>query len=375
MKSNNSPINHPAKSANLAGTPINTALAILSTVIGAGFASGREVVEFFTRFGAFSWVGIAVAAACFAFLAASIMKLSGRIGCGSWSDLAAAALGKAGGAAASALYAVIMIITASAMASGIGEVTAILLPVQHARIIGTLASVIICGFAATKGIRALAAGASFLLPICILLYIVIGRTPAQTHALAMPLPNPIISIPYAIGYACMNTTLCCCILCEVGRTDEKRHKKISILFSIMLFILTAACNAVLLPRLAQIVNEPLPIVKLSGGNTASMAFASASLLLAMATTLTALIRSVTQILTPKKETRLPLKRKERLRVPRIRATYVRAPELIVPAICGALGLFEFNMLVGKAYPIMGYAAAAALVIILAAGMRKLRSNK
>jgi uncharacterized membrane protein YkvI len=333
--------------------PINTALAILSTVIGAGFASGREVVEFFTRFGAFSRVGITAAAACFALLAYSIMKLSNKIGCGSFNDLAAVTLGKTGGVAASILYAVIMIITASAMASGIGEVVSIFVPVQHIRIIGTLAAVLVCGYIATKGMHALAAGGSFLLPLCILLYIIIARIPAHAYTLSVPPPNPAISIPYAIGYACMNTTLCCCILCEAGKGDEKQHGKIAALFSIMLFVLTAACNAVLLPRFARIANEPLPIIKLSNGNTASMMFAAASLLLAMATTLTALIRSITQILAPKEKLKLPMR-------------------FIVPAICGLLGLFEFNMLVGKAYPIMGYAATAALLVILIAGWKKLK---
>ncbi|MDQ7864677.1 hypothetical protein RCO48_36995 [Peribacillus frigoritolerans] len=47
---------------------INLAGAYIGIIIGAGFASGQEVLQFFTSFGIYSVLGIVVATVLFAFL-------------------------------------------------------------------------------------------------------------------------------------------------------------------------------------------------------------------------------------------------------------------------------------------------------------------
>ena len=49
------------------------AAVYVGTVIGAGFATGREIVEFFTRFGFFGFLGILLSGYLFIFLGAKIM--------------------------------------------------------------------------------------------------------------------------------------------------------------------------------------------------------------------------------------------------------------------------------------------------------------
>ena len=49
------------------------AAVYVGTVIGAGFATGREIVEFFTRFGFYGLLAILLAGYLFIFLGAKIM--------------------------------------------------------------------------------------------------------------------------------------------------------------------------------------------------------------------------------------------------------------------------------------------------------------
>jgi len=55
-----------------------SALAICAAIIGAGFASGREIVSFFSGFSAASWLGIPVSAAGIGLLIYVIMLLAAR---------------------------------------------------------------------------------------------------------------------------------------------------------------------------------------------------------------------------------------------------------------------------------------------------------
>lgn len=55
------------------------AIACVGAVIGAGFASGREVVTFFSRYGAHSWWLILLSALVMMLLCAISMREAGRL--------------------------------------------------------------------------------------------------------------------------------------------------------------------------------------------------------------------------------------------------------------------------------------------------------
>ena len=58
---------------------INLAGAYIGIIIGAGFASGQEVLQFFTSFGIYSVLGIVVATALFAFLGMQVTQLGSTL--------------------------------------------------------------------------------------------------------------------------------------------------------------------------------------------------------------------------------------------------------------------------------------------------------
>lgn len=55
------------------------AAVYVGTVVGAGFATGREIVEFFTRYGIYGFIGILIAGYIFIFTGTKIMLISTRI--------------------------------------------------------------------------------------------------------------------------------------------------------------------------------------------------------------------------------------------------------------------------------------------------------
>ena len=56
------------------------AAEICGAVVGAGFASGKEIALFFSRFGVWSWAGIATAVAVVGAVCLGVMRCPGVAG-------------------------------------------------------------------------------------------------------------------------------------------------------------------------------------------------------------------------------------------------------------------------------------------------------
>lgn len=63
------------------------AAVYVGTVIGAGFATGREIIEFFTRYGMAGTIGVAVSGVLFTWGGARLMVMARRIGAASYDEL------------------------------------------------------------------------------------------------------------------------------------------------------------------------------------------------------------------------------------------------------------------------------------------------
>lgn len=61
------------------GSASQLAFVYVGTVVGAGFATGREIVEFFLKFGWIGLLGIVLSGLMFTYLGAKIMIISKRI--------------------------------------------------------------------------------------------------------------------------------------------------------------------------------------------------------------------------------------------------------------------------------------------------------
>ena len=60
--------------------PGRVAAEICGAVVGAGFASGKEIASFFSRFGRWSWAGIMLAVAVVGAVCLGVMRRPGVAG-------------------------------------------------------------------------------------------------------------------------------------------------------------------------------------------------------------------------------------------------------------------------------------------------------
>jgi len=114
----------------------------IGTVVGAGFATGREIMQFFTRFGHWGVPMIFVATALFVWLGTRTMLISARIGARSYEDLNRHLFGERWGVWVSRLMLVVLLGANAVMLAGAGTIFAEQLGLNYQ--LGLLVTVIGC---------------------------------------------------------------------------------------------------------------------------------------------------------------------------------------------------------------------------------------
>jgi uncharacterized membrane protein YkvI len=329
------------------------ALALIGAVVGAGFASGREILTFFTRFGAWGWLGCALAACGIGALAVRLMAVAARCRCATLRDLCRAALGPQGGGLAAMLYGLMLLVTAAAMLSGMGELAAIALPWPHAYAWGFAGMLALGLCAAGSGVRGLAWLSLPMPPLCVALYALLQQQPAPPPGIGPAVPAGPWAVALALGYAALNVALAGGLLCEAGTALSTRDRRRAAWgAAACLGAMLGLANAALAPHARALADAPLPTVRLARG-LPGFRFCVVVLTLAMLTTLATLLRAGYGLLPP-----------------RVSAGLRWALCALACALCGALG---FDRLVGVAYPALGWAAAG-LLLYVAVGVRGVKAN-
>lgn len=304
------------------------AVCIVGAMVGAGFASGREIVSFFTRYGSFSWVLIGIAAAGIVFLMLRVMR-SSRAGM--------EGLFPAGGWAGRTLLTVLLFSTAGGMAAAAGEITALTLPLQRARLLGMAATTAMCYGLSRRPLRALSILGWLLMPILLIGIALCLRSAEQPSSSGGTWPGwaaCLSGIGMALGYAGMNVTLAAQVLCEAGsRCSAGRCCRVAAWTGGIIGSLLLLCNAAFLPHMPALENAALPSVQLLRRYGKAGFYLSALMLyLAIVTTQIAVLRALDALLG---RTRLRLR-----------------GEIICLGTLG-MGLCGFEKLVAVAYPFLG----------------------
>ena len=132
------------------------ALALLGGVIGAGFASGREIAHFFASHGRFAPAAVLTASVTLALLFCLLSDRLERTGVTSLGALCRARFGERLGRLCGALFALLCAVTGGTMLAACAELTALLLPVRHAYGLGLWVSLLLGVLLAARGLTALA---------------------------------------------------------------------------------------------------------------------------------------------------------------------------------------------------------------------------
>jgi len=158
---------------------LQIAAIYMGTIVGAGFATGQEILQFFTRFG--NWGTYAIIAATFFFiwLGNKVMLLANQIQAKSYEDLNIALFGKSLGSLISLFMLVVLLGVSAVMLAGAGTVFEENWDLSYQ--LGLIATCIACFFLLRHGMHAIIAVNSIVVPIMLLFTLIMFF-----HTLEMP---------------------------------------------------------------------------------------------------------------------------------------------------------------------------------------------
>jgi uncharacterized membrane protein YkvI len=98
------------------------AAVYVGTVVGAGFATGKEIVEFFSRFGFFGFIGILMSGYLFIFFGSKLMRMAAHINAKSYQEFNSYLFGKWAGRGINFFMLFMLLGVSSVMLAGAGAV-------------------------------------------------------------------------------------------------------------------------------------------------------------------------------------------------------------------------------------------------------------
>jgi uncharacterized membrane protein YkvI len=102
--------------------PFQIAAVYVGTIVGAGFATGREIAEFFTQYGFYGFLGILLSGYMFIFTGAKIMLLAVRSGAGTYEEFNRVIFGEKLSLFVNIIFSLMLIGVTAVMISGAGAV-------------------------------------------------------------------------------------------------------------------------------------------------------------------------------------------------------------------------------------------------------------
>lgn len=144
---------------------IQVALVFIGTVVGAGFASGREVMQFFTRFGYWGPYLIIVSTLFFVWIGAKVMLLSAELKAKSYEDLNKYLFGEKAGLWVSHVMLIVLLGVNAVMLAGAGSVFSEHLNLSYQT--GLIVTMFACFMLLRKGMNAILTINTFVVPLMI----------------------------------------------------------------------------------------------------------------------------------------------------------------------------------------------------------------
>lgn len=321
---------------------VSCALALLAGVVGAGFASGREVSRFFAGHGKAAPAAVLLASGSLLFFFLRLCEKMERLGAKDAVSLCRARFGKQLGTLCAGLFFLLSAVTAGAMLAACAELCALVLPLRHAYGIGMGAALFLSLLLTPKKTRGLAAaGAALcaLLPVLLMrLYCIHGGEACFYPAMAPDLP--VRALADGVSYAALNAALLLGTAPMLLSLQKPMRTRAVLLFSLCFSLLLCLACAVCMKHRQIALSHPMPFLALSMQLGAYLPFALCMYAAAFSTLLA---------LESGMRSMLPLK---------------TAPALfVVCAVCLFFARMGFASLIQSAYPVLGAVCAGLLLLL------------
>ena len=321
---------------------VSMALALIGGVIGAGFASGREILRFFAIHGRAAPAAIACACALMMALICRLPALMEKSSVRSLTALCQTRLGRRFGLACSTLFMLLFAVTGGAMLAACAELGALMLPFRHAYGHSMACSLLLAALLALHGLIGLTLPGALLFLLLPALLFLLLRLPAGEACFfpAQSADLPIRALLSGAAYAALSIAQLCGLLplmvYQDSRTRFRSAAWFTLLFGSLLSLGTAVCQR----HLPAIHHQALPFVFISralgaGGYTLVALCLYASAL----STLCAMLRALMQ------DAPSP------------------ANALIASITCLILASQGFDSLIANGYPMLGALCAGLLLAL------------
>ena len=268
-----------------------SAWAMVGAVIGAGFASGREVAAFFSRFGPLSWLAVVAAVAAMAWISLGVMRSPGVPEV--WRD-------RWPGRVWQGMFLAMLAATGGAMLAAAGEIAALTIPLRGAYWMGLMSTLCLALWLSERKLIGLAR-LSQVLTVCLIAVMALGLTLPRLRGAWVEEAAGLSRLPESLlrglCYGGFNIALASPVLDETAVGLSARDKRRCVTrASLILGALLMLGNGVLL-RHPALLSAALPYVELLGfWGRWGMGLGAAALYLAVLTTLVTCLRGLAALL-------------------------------------------------------------------------------
>ncbi|MCG7336084.1 hypothetical protein MHZ95_12500 [Sporosarcina sp. ACRSM] len=342
--------------------------AFIGVIVGAGFASGQEILQFFTSFGAIGIAGSIVATLFFAFIGMNLTQLGSRLQTTSHQKVIYHICGRYLGVVVDVIITFFLFGVTVVMFSGAGAIfeQQFGIPSVIGSILMTVITIISVTFSVQKVITLISAFTPFLLLIVIIItvYSVMNFDFASADLQAVAASQSRGASHWLLGavlYVSYNIAAGAAMLTVMGGTvkDEKVAAWGGIIGGLGLGLLIILINVSMLTQLKEIASVPMPMLVLANSMSPVMSTIFSIILLGMIyNTAVGMLYAFTAR-TVKPETK----------------KFKGAVVLFGLAAFGA-SFVGFITLVGTVYPTMGYLGFTLIgAIIFAWAMKKRAPQK
>jgi uncharacterized membrane protein YkvI len=269
-----------------------TAAVYVGAVVGAGFGSGREILQFFSVYGGAGLWGCLMAGAAFGWLGARVLQLAAEGRAPDYRRLYAVALGERLATPAEWVSSAALLVGLAAVLAGAGALAADVY--GWPPLCGELLMAAAIAAVLAPGRRGLIGGSLALVPPLVAAAVGLFAVEARQGHVGWSLAavggpaarHPGAWLLGAVLYVGYNVMLAAVTLCAAGRGRPVRGARAGgLLGGVLLGVLAALVHSVLLAHLGEVADAPLPLGRVVAAyGPAWLAAYSACLGLALLTT-------------------------------------------------------------------------------------------
>ncbi|MGD8191112.1 YkvI family membrane protein [Brevibacillus ginsengisoli] len=204
---------------------LQIAFTYIGTVVGAGFASGREIIEFFVQYGIQGFIGILIAALLFVWAGTRIMLIAHKIKASSYQDISTYLFGKTAGTLFNGILLTILLGTTSVMLAASGSIfqESFQLPAQ----VGIWLTMCCIYLITIRGLNAIYSVNSLFVPLLIMFTVVVFffHQPWKAENLSLStikLEHSWFWISSPLYYVSLNLALTQSVLVPIGRETKEK---------------------------------------------------------------------------------------------------------------------------------------------------------